>query len=115
MAEKKSALGAIIAVGAVAAAGVAAYFKRAEIKKVTEDILAKLKTENPEGVFTADRDEDGQVDVIMADTDGDDNIDTILMDNDGDGVIDEAAVDNDGDGIMDVVSPVECEESDFAE
>ncbi len=114
MAEKKSIVGTILAVGAVAAAGVAAYVKREEIKKVSEDLISKLKANETEGIFTGDRDEDGQVDVIMADTDGDDNIDTILMDNDGDGVIDEAAVDNDGDGIMDVVAPV-CEESDFAE
>ncbi len=115
MAEKKSVLGAILAVGAVAAAGVAAYLKKDELKKVTEDILGKIKANETEGVFTNDRDEDGQVDVIMADTDGDDNIDTILVDTDGDGIIDEAAVDNDGDGQVDVISPIVCEESDFAE
>jgi len=112
---KKSAVGAILAVGAVAAAGVAAYLKKDELKKAAEDVLSKLKSGDAEGVYAYDRDGDGQVDVVVADNDGDDNFDTMLMDNDGDGVMDEAAVDVDGDGTMDVVAPVECEESDFAQ
>lgn len=112
---KKSPIGAILAVGAVAAAGVAAYLKKDELKKAAEGLMAKVKAGEAEGVYTYDRDEDGQVDVVVADTDGDDNFDTMLVDNDGDGSIDEVAVDTDGDGTMDVVAPVECEESDFAE
>ncbi len=114
MAEKKSALGAILAIGAVAAAGVAAYLKRDELKKAADNVIAKVKAGDTEGVYTYDRDGDGQVDVVVADTDGDENFDTMLIDNDGDGVIDEVAVDTTGDGVMDNVETL-CEEADFAE
>lgn len=114
MAEKKSIVGTILAVGAVAAAGTAAYLKREELKKAADEVMKKFKAGEEEGVYGYDRDEDGEVDVVVADTDGDGNFDTMVMDNDGDGAADEVAVDTDGDGEMDVVTPV-CEESDFAE
>lgn len=101
MAEKKSALGAIIAVGAVAAAGVVAYLKRDELKKAAETVMAKFKTGETEGIYGYDRDEDGQIDVVVADTDGDGHFDTMVMDNDCDGTMDEVSVDVDGDGVMD--------------
>lgn len=113
MAEKKSVLGTILAIGAVAAAGTAAYLKRNELKKAADDIMKKFKA-GEEGVYGYDRDEDGEIDVVVADTDGNGEFDTMLMDNDGDGEVDEIAVDTDGDGEMDVVTPL-CEESDFAE
>lgn len=113
MAEKKSVLGTILAVGAVAAAGTAAYLKRNELKKAADDIMSKFKAGADEGVYGYDRDEDGEIDVVVADTDGDGNFDTMLMDNDGDGAVDEIAVDTTGDGEMDTVTPVVCEESDF--
>jgi len=112
---KKSAFGAILAIGAVAAAGVAAYLKRDELKKAAETVMAKIKAGDTEGIYTYDRDEDGQVDAIVADTNGDEIFDTILLDNDGDGVIDEVAVDETGDGIMDKIGDCVCEASDFAE
>lgn len=118
MAEKKSILGTVLAVGAVAAvaaAGVMAYLQKDELKKISEDIISKIKPTDTEGVYTADLDEDGSADVILADTTGDGQIDTVLMDTDGDGEIDEAAIDTDGDGEMDVVAPILCEEADFAE
>ena len=112
---KKSPVGAIVAIGAVAAAGVAAYLKKDELKKLAEDILAKVKAGETENIYTYDRDGDGQIDTIAADTDGDGHFDTMLIDNDGDGVIDEVAIDETGDGVMDKVEEVLCEESDFAE
>lgn len=118
MAEKKSVLGTILKVGAVAAvaaAGVVAYMQKEELKKLSEDIISKIKPTETEGVYTADIDEDGNPDVILADTDGDGQIDTIVMDNDGDGVMDEVALDTDGDGQIDTVAPILCDESDFVE
>lgn len=112
---KKSALGTIIALGAVAAAGVAAYLKKDELKKAAEGLMAKVKAGDTEGIYTYDRDGDGQADVVVADTDGDGNFDAMVMDNDGDGVVDEVAVDTTGDGVMDEVEEVLCEEADFAE
>lgn len=115
---KKSILGTVLAVGAVAAvaaAGVAAYLQKEELKKIAEDVMNKLKPTDTEGVYTADLDGDGTVDVIMADTTGDGNIDTVLMDTDGDGAVDEAAIDIDGDGEADIVTPIECTEADFAD
>lgn len=112
---KKSALGAILAIGAAATAGVVAYLKKDELKKAAETVMAKLKAGDTEGIYTYDRDEDGQVDAIVADTDGDGNFDAILLDNDGDGEIDEVAVDETGDGIMDKIAECVCEEADFAE
>ena len=115
MAEKKSVIGALVAVGVAAAAGAAAYIKRDELKKAADGIMQKVKKGEAEGVCGFDRDEDGEIDVIVADTDCNDNFDTMIMDNDGDGCADEVAVDTDGDGVMDVVTPLVCEESDFAE
>ncbi|MBQ8263836.1 MAG: hypothetical protein IJY96_03545 [Oscillospiraceae bacterium] len=118
MAEKKGILGTLISVGAVAAvtaAGVVAYLKKDELKKVTEDIMSKVKPTDTEGVYTADLDEDGTPDVILADTTGDGQIDTVVMDNDGDGQMDEVALDTDGDGQIDTVTPILCDEEDFAE
>ncbi len=115
---KKSVFGTVIALGAVAAAaaaGVAAYLRREELKKVTEDIMSKLKPTDTEGVYTADTDGDGEPDIILADTTGDGQIDTVLMDTDGDGAIDSAAIDTDGDGEADIVTPIECCAADFAE
>ena len=118
MAEKKSILGTVLAVGAVAAvaaAGVVAYLQKDELKKLSEEIIGKIKPTDTEGVYTADVDSDGSPDVILADTTGDGQIDTIVMDNDGDGVMDEVALDTDGDGQMDTVAPILCDESDFVE
>ncbi len=115
---KKSILGTVLAVGAVAAvaaAGVAAYLQKEELKKLTEDLMSKIKPTDTEGVYTADLDDDGEVDIILADTTGDGQVDTIVMDNDGDGQMDEVALDTDGDGGIDTVAPIECEASDFAE
>ena len=115
---KKGILGKVLAVGAVAAvaaAGVAAYLQKEELKKITEDLMSKIKPTDTEGVYTADLDADGEVDVILADTTGDGQVDTIVMDNDGDGVMDEVALDTDGDGQVDTAAPIDCDESDFAE
>lgn len=115
---KKSILGTVLAVGAVAAvaaAGVVAYLQKDEFKKVAEDVVSKLKPTDTEGVYTADLDGDGNADVIMADTTGDGNIDTVLMDTDGDGTVDAAAIDTDGDGEADIVTGIECTEADFAD
>ena len=113
---KKSIFGTVLAIGAVAAvaaAGAVAYLKREELKAVAEDIVSKLQPTDTEGVYTADVDGDGNVDVIMADTTGDGAVDTVLMDTDGDGSIDEAAIDMDGYGKADIVTPIECTEADF--
>ena len=115
---KKSIFGTVLAIGAVAAvaaAGAVAYLKREELKAVAEDIVSKLQPTDTEGVYTADLDADGEVDVILADTTGDGQVDTIVMDNDGDGVKDEVALDTDGDGQVDTAAPIVCDESDFAE
>ena len=103
---KRSGFGTFLLIGgvaAVAAAGVAAYMKRAELKKLTDDIMAKMKPTDEEGVYTADLDDDGETDIILADTTGDGQVDTILMDTDGDGSMDAAAIDVDGDGTPDVM------------
>ena len=118
MAEKKSIFGTVLAVGAVAAvaaAGVMAYLQKDELKKLSEEIISKIKPTDTEGVYAADLDTDGENDVILADTTGDGQIDTIVMDNDGDGLMDEVALDTDGDGQMDTVAPILCDEEDFAE
>lgn len=115
MAEKKSVVGAIMAVGVAAAAGVAAYVKREELKKAADDIMKKVKKGEADDVCAFDSNEDGEIDVVIADSDGNDNFDTMIIDTDGDGCADEVAVDLDGDGEMDVVTPLTCEESDFAE
>lgn len=115
---KKSILGKVLTVGAVAAvaaAGVVAYLQKDELKKISEDIISKIKPTDTEGVYTADFDDDGEADAVLADTTGDGQIDTIVMDNDGDGVMDEVALDTDGDGQVDTIAPIVCEESDFAE
>lgn len=115
---KKNIFGTVLAVGAVAAlaaAGVAAYLRKDELKEAAEDILSKLKPTDIDGVYTADLDGDGTADVIMADTTGDGNIDTVLMDTDGDGAVDAAAIDTDGDGEADVVTDIECTEADFVD
>lgn len=105
MAEKRIGFGTIIAAGAAVAAvagGVVAYLKRDELKKLANDILAKVQPTEEEGVYEADLDDDGVADIILADTDGDGQVDTIMMDTDGDGVADKACVDVDGDGEVDV-------------
>jgi hypothetical protein len=105
MAEKKSKLGAVLAIGALAAAagGVIAYLKRAEIDRLAEDILDRVKPTEEDGVYSADLDDDGTPDIILADTTGDGQIDTVLMDTTGDGKADTAAVDLNGNGEVDVI------------
>lgn len=105
MAEKKSGLGKVLLIGAAAAVagGVISYLKRVEIKRITEEIMAKVKPTDEEGIYTADLDDDGEPDIILADTTGDGQIDTVLMDTTGDGKMDSAAVDMDGDGVPDVM------------
>ena len=52
MAEKKFGLGTALLIGAAAAAvagGVASYIKRAEIKKLAEDIIARVKPAEDNG------------------------------------------------------------------
>ena len=116
MAEKKSVFGTVLAIGAVAAvaaAAVAAYRRRDELRKLSEDIMDKVRPTDTEGVYTADVDGDGSPDFILADTDGDGRIDTILTDTDGDGRMDEVALDTDGDGHFETTAPILCDESDF--
>jgi len=115
---KKSVLGTVLAVGAVAAvaaAGVVAYLQKEELKKLAEDVVSKIRPTDTEGVYTADFDGDGETDAVFADTDGDGEIDTIVMDTDGDGVMDKIAADTDGDGKIDTTETIVCDESDFVE
>lgn len=100
---KKSGLGAILLVGGVAAAAGIAYLKREQLRKLTDEVMSKLRATEEEGVYAADIDGDGKDDVILADTDGDGKVDAVLMDTDGNGVVDAAAIDTDGDGEADVV------------
>ena len=82
MSRKKFGLGGLLAVGAVAAAAgaVVAYLRNEEIKKVTEEVIAKFKAaqendfddddfepvcEKPESCFDDDLD-DGMPEVILA-------------------------------------------------
>ena len=51
---KKSALGTVLALGVVAAAGVAAYLKKDELKKAAEDLMARIKAGDAENVYTCD-------------------------------------------------------------
>ncbi len=124
MAENKVGLGTIIAAGvavaAVAGGIAAAYVKREELKKLAEEVVAKMRpVEDDEGVCEADIDDDGVADIVFADTDGDGQVDTIMMDTDGDGMADKACVDVDGDGVPDVevdIAPADdCEEDVGAE
>lgn len=112
---KKSGIGAILFVGGVAAAAGVAYLKRAQLKKLTEDILSKLRATEEEGVYAADIDGDGSDDVLLVDTDGDGRVDAVLMDTDGNGKVDAAAIDTDGDGEADVVVTGLEEQEDSAE
>ena len=82
MEEKKHGFGAALLIGAAAAAvagGVISYIKRAEIKNLADEIIAKVRPTDIDGVYTADLDGDGQPDVILADTDGDGRIDTVAV------------------------------------
>ena len=82
MSRKKFGLGGLLAVGAVAAAAgaVVAYLRNEEIKRVTEEVIAKFKAaqeddfddddfepvcEKPESCFDDDLD-DGMPEVILA-------------------------------------------------
>lgn len=99
---KRTGLGAILLVGAAAAAGIA-YLKREELKQLAEELVSKIKPTDEEGVYAVDVDGDGTDDVLLVDTDGDGKVDAVLMDTDGNGVVDAAAIDVDGDGEADVV------------
>ena len=91
MAEKKFGLGTVLLIGAAAAAvagGVISYIKRAEIKRLAEEIITKVKPTDTDGVYTADLDGDGQPDVILADLDGDGRIDTVAVETGEPNIID---------------------------
>ena len=106
MSAKKHGLGAALIFTAAAAAvagGVVGYLKRREIKKFTDDVMAKLKATDEDGVYTADLDGDGTPDVILADTTGDGKIDSVMMDTTGDGNVDAVALDLDADGEPDII------------
>lgn len=80
MAKKKQRPGTVLLIGAAAvvvAGGVISYIKRAEIKRLAEEIMTKVKPTDIDGVYTADLDGDGRPDVILADTDGDGRIDVV--------------------------------------
>ncbi|MGN1001465.1 MAG: FG-GAP repeat domain-containing protein [Oscillospiraceae bacterium] len=100
---KKSKIGAILLIGGAAAAAGIAYLKRENIKKLSEEIVSKIRPTEEEGVYAADIDGDGTDDVLLVDTDGDGKVDAVLMDTDGNGVVDAAAIDVDGDGEADIV------------
>lgn len=91
MAEKKFGLGTVLLIGAVAAAvagGVVSYIKRAEIKRLAEEIITKVKPTDTDGVYTADLDGDGQPDVILTGLNGDGRIDTVAVETGEPNIID---------------------------
>lgn len=91
MAEKKFGLGTALLIGAAAAAaagGVLSYIKRAEIKRLAEEIIAKVRPTDTDGVYTADLDGDGRPDVILADLDGDGRIDAVAVETGEPNIID---------------------------
>ena len=74
---KKHGLGTVLLIGAAAAAvagGVISYVKRAEIKRLAEDIITRVKPMDTRSVYTVDFDGDGEPDAVMADWDGDGSI-----------------------------------------
>lgn len=91
MAERKFGLGTVLLIGAAAAAaagGVVSYIKRAEIKRLAEEIIARVKPTDAGGVYTADLDGDGRPDVILADLDGDGRIDAVAVETGEPNIID---------------------------
>ena len=71
MAEKKFGLGTALLIGAAAAAaagGVLSYIKRAEVRRLAEEIIAKVRPTDTDEVYAADPDGDGQVDAVVAET-----------------------------------------------
>lgn len=76
---KKHGLGTVLLIGAAAAAvagGVISYIKRAEIKRLAEDIITKVKPTDARGIYTVDFDAAGQSDAFPAEPGGDGRMDT---------------------------------------
>lgn len=65
---KKYGLGTALLIGAAAAAvagGVISYIKRAEIKRLADDIITRVKPTDARGVYTVDFDGDGRPDAVL--------------------------------------------------
>lgn len=71
--SKKHGLGTVLLIGAAAAVvagGVISYIKRAEIKKLAEDIITRVKTTDAKGVYTVEFGVAGQGDAESDDVSG---------------------------------------------
>lgn len=67
MAKKKFGFGKVLLVGAAfaAAGGVVAYLKKAEIKQITEEVLAKIRTAREDDEYE-DEFDDETPDIVVA-------------------------------------------------
>ena len=114
--DKKSIGAALLVCGAVAvaaAATVAAYKYRREIREYVDSwgsIKLKRVPDTDDAMFTADVDGDGTDDTVFVDSDGDGSADTAFVDTDGDGKVDVVLSDTDGDGKFDTLTSGEAAE-----